>query len=205
MEGSQPEADEEERAADRPAPPGFLSAVFRAGSAQQIVLHLDPDSLPSAWAVWASGRDGHGLLTSSDWHQKGRLEVVELPWSAPQPPEKLLVRWEDFEAFLPLNVEDRHALPPPSQLEHMSADDMPGILAAADPSAAFRAWAKRHERSEVFDDDLDSATPIDLDPLRRFDLQATFLHRIRRRARIPRRCAPTSSVRSGAGRRSSGG
>jgi hypothetical protein len=66
----------------------------------------------------------------------------------------------------------------------MSADDMLGILAAADPSAAFRAWAKRRERSEVFNDDLDSAVPIDLDPLRRFDLQATFLHRIRRRARI---------------------
>ena len=31
---------------------------------------------------------------------------------------------------------------------------------------------------------LDSATPIDLDPLRRFDLQATFLHRVRRRARV---------------------
>jgi hypothetical protein len=66
----------------------------------------------------------------------------------------------------------------------MTADDMLGILAAADPSAAFRAWAKRHERSDVFDDDLDSASPVDLDPLRRFDLQATFLHRIRRRARV---------------------
>ena len=49
---------------------------------------------------------------------------------------------------------------------------------------AFRAWAKSREHSTGFDDDLDSATPIDLDPLRRFDLQATFLHRVRRRARV---------------------
>ena len=66
----------------------------------------------------------------------------------------------------------------------MSADDMLWILAATDPSAAFRAWARRQQPSDLFDTDLDSATPIDLDPLRRYDLQATFLHRIRRRARI---------------------
>ena len=37
---------------------------------------------------------------------------------------------------------------------------------------------------EGFDGDLDSATPIDLDPLRRYNLQETFLHRIRNRARV---------------------
>jgi len=66
----------------------------------------------------------------------------------------------------------------------MSADEMLRILAAADPSAAFRAWAKTRHPSELFDDNLDSATPIDLDPLRRYDLHSTFLHRVRRRARI---------------------
>jgi hypothetical protein len=66
----------------------------------------------------------------------------------------------------------------------MSADDMLLILAAPDPSAAFRAWAKQQQPSDLFDTDLDSATPIDLDPLRRYDLQTTFLHRIRRRARV---------------------
>ena len=81
-------------------------------------------------------------------------------------------------------MEDGRDLPPPAQLEQMSADDMLWILAAADPSAAFRAWAKQQQPPDVFDADLDSATPIDLDPLRRFDLHATFLHRIRRRARI---------------------
>jgi hypothetical protein len=81
-------------------------------------------------------------------------------------------------------VEDSRRLPPPAQLEKMSADDMLRILAATDPSAAFRAWSNREESSDLFDPDLDSVTPIDLDPLRRYDLQSTFLHRIRRRARI---------------------
>lgn len=182
--GGVPDHDEEELAATPPAPPGFLSAVFHAGTPSRITLHLDAESLPESWSVTAGGRETTALLSSAEWVDQGRPAAADLPWTAPQPPEKLLVRWAEFEAFLPLNVEDPHQLPPPSQLEYMTADDMLGILAAADPSAAFRAWAKRLERSDVFDDDLDAATPVDLDPLRRFDLQATFLHRIRRRARV---------------------
>jgi hypothetical protein len=110
--------------------------------------------------------------------------VVELAWSQPHPPDKLEVRWGEHSAFMPLNVEDGRALPRPAQLDGMSADDMLLILAATDPSAAFRTWARRQKLPEVFDDDLDSATPIDLDPLRRYNLQETFLHRIRNRARV---------------------
>ena len=113
-----------------------------------------------------------------------RGAVVFAARSPAQPPERLLVIWDGQETSLPLNVEDAHLLPPPARLEQMSADDMLWILAAADPSAAFRAWARDQQSPENFDADLDSATPVDLDPLRRHDLQATFLHRIRRRARI---------------------
>ena len=92
------------------------------------------------------------------------------------------MQWEGKEAFLPLNVEDRRELPPPPQLEKMTADDMLGILAATDPSAAYRAWAKS-QQSE--DEETNSIRQfIDLDPLRRYDLHATFLHRVRRRARV---------------------
>jgi hypothetical protein len=66
----------------------------------------------------------------------------------------------------------------------MTSSDILAILAASDPSGAFRAWAKTQQPSEGFDEELDSAVPVDLDPLRRFDLHATFLHRIRRRARV---------------------
>ena len=113
----------------------------------------------------------------------GSPAVVSLNWPPPQPPYRLLVSWNGQEAFLPLNVENPEQLPPPAEIDQMSADDILWILAAADPSAAFRAWASRQQTSDTFDTDLDSATPSDLDPLRRHDLQATFLHRIRRRAR----------------------
>ena len=66
----------------------------------------------------------------------------------------------------------------------MSAEDMLLIVSAAVPGTAFRGWAKQQQPPDDYDEGLDSATPSDLDPLRRYDLQATFLHRVRRRARI---------------------
>ena len=182
--GPQPESDEDDGAVAPPVPAGFVSATYRAGDERTIVLRLDPAHLPSEWRIHACGRDASEILTRSAWAETDSRAVVTVHWSPVQPPDRLLVSWDGQEAFLPLNVEDAHQLPPPARLERMSADDMLWNLAAADPSAAFRAWARAHQSSDSFDADLDSATPIDLDPLRRHDLQATFLHRIRRRARI---------------------
>ena len=182
--GARPEREEEEQAPNPPVAPGFLAAIYRAGARRQVVLQLEPSQLPKEWRVCATGKDKPELLTSSAWLGAGRRPQIEIDWAPVQPPEKLLVQWEGNEAFLPLNVEDRGELPPPAQLENMTADDMLGILAATDPSAAYRAWAKSQQSGLDEEDELDSAVPIDLDPLRRYDLHATFLHRVRRRARV---------------------
>ena len=181
--GAKPE-EEDEQATAAILPVGFLSATYRAGEVRQIVLRLDPAHLPADWCVHACGRDERELLTDATWREAGQPSEIVVDWDAEQPPDRLLVRWAEGEAFVPLNVEDSRALPPPAKLEEMFADEMLWILATVDPSAAFRAWARRQQSSELFDDDVESATPPDLDPLRRYDLQATFLHRIRRRARV---------------------
>lgn len=178
------ENEEEALLANPPAPAGFLSATYRAGDVRQIILRLDPAGLPQDWHVLASAQQGKEILSATEWEQRGHPQVVELLWEPMQPPDRLLLRWEDKQTFLPLNVEDTSALPPPAKIEGMSADDMLWILAASDPSAAFRAWARTQKQDNDFDGDLDSAVPVDLDPLRRYDLQVTFLHRIRNRARV---------------------
>ena len=182
--GAQPEIDEGEGAVVSSLPVGFVSGTYRAGDDRKIVLRFDPARLPPQWRIHACGRDERELLTESGWAEDGSRSVVTLPWLPLQPPDRLLVSWDGEEAFLPLNVEDVQQLPPPARLEQMSADDMLWILAAADPSAAFRAWARDQQPSDRFDTDVDSATPVDLNPLRRHNLQVTFLYRIRRRARI---------------------
>jgi hypothetical protein len=180
--GARPDNEEEE--AESPAlPAGFLSATYRAGDVRKIILTLAPAQLPEEWQVFACGQVQTEIISSDRWLIHGQMKVVDIDWTPLSPPEKLLVRWDEQEAFLSLNVENGGDLPAPSQLEQMSADEMLAILAASDPSAAYRAWAKKLRSTSDFDDELDSATPIDLDPLRHHDLQATFLHRIRRRAR----------------------
>lgn len=183
-QGPRDEFEEEEQGDAPSVPAGFLLATYRAGDKPAIALRLNPDNLPGDWHVHACGRDRPELLSADLWRQGGSGPLVDLVWPQETPPEKLLVRWGDQEAFLPINVEDSRALPPPADLKGMTADDMLWVLAAADPSAAFRAWAAQRQRSDVFDEELDSAQMVELDPLRRYDLQATFLHRIRRRARI---------------------
>jgi hypothetical protein len=188
-QGATPELVEEQRATNAPVPMGFLSATYRAGDRRELLLRLDADHLPKDWTIHATGRNSAELLSAESWGQQGRPDPIALKWEPMLPPEKLLVRWSADdgalrEAFLPLNVEDAKKLPPPAELAEMTADDMLLILAASDPSAAFRAWAKKQDREELFDEDLDAATPPDLDPLRRYELKSTFLRRVRSRARV---------------------
>ena len=182
--GPKSELDEEQRAHAVELSPGSLSATYRAGDERKIVLRFDAGHLPGSWSVLACGRDAGLLLNDNEWVAGGQKETVVLPWQSVQPPERLLVRWSAGEAFWPLNVEDARQLPPPAELDEMSADDMLLILAASDPSAAFRAWTKRRQQGERFNDELDTAIPTDLEPLRRYDLRSTFLRRIRSRARV---------------------
>jgi|SRR5215213_2586779 len=187
--GPQPELEEEAGTGSHVLPSGFLSATYRAGERRQIILSFSTERLPEEWEIYACAPTQQKLLSRTEWHDLGAPSSIELAWAEAQPPHKLLVKWSGEEAFWAINVEDIKALPPPAEMDGMSADDMLMILAAADPSAAFRNWthnfgAKQQQLTADFDTDLDSATPRELDPLRRHDLYTTFLHRIRRRARV---------------------
>jgi len=182
--GARAADDEDEGGAAARLPAGFVSATYTAGSDRLVTLRLDPGALPEHWSILACAQATHDLLASAEWGERGCPEVVKLQWAALQPPQTLQVRWDGFSAVLPLNVEDSSELPPPDSLEGMTADDMLWILAAPDPGAAFRLWARRVRPVDEDDDGLDQAVPVDLDPLRRYDLRATFLHRIRHRARV---------------------
>lgn len=179
--GSQEEPDEPK---DRLLPAGFLAAIYQAGAPRTIALLLDAAGLPEAWSVSTCGAEPVTLQSAETWLAQGGPDTVKIPWPQAQPPEKLLVVWGEHRAFLPLNVEDIRSLPDPPELEDMSADDMLGILAASDPSAALRTWVKEKKGTGGVDSEEDSAIPVDLNPLRRYDLHTTFLHRVRGRARV---------------------
>ena len=176
--------DEEQPEMAPPLPAGFVLADYRAGKNSAIVLSLQAAKLPDKWHILA-GRHHQSQLLDSDAHtSQGRPSQIEVKWSHNYAPGKLLVCWGDQQAFWSLNVQDQAALPLPDELESMTASDMMYILAASDSSNAFRAWARQLGGVADFDDDLDTAEPIDLDPLKRYNLQETFLRRVRRQARL---------------------
>ena len=183
-QGPRPELEEEELAENPPLPGGFLTATYHAGPERRIVLRLDPEHIPQSWTVLACGTDAAPLLNSDGWRDGGGQAEASVSWPHSQPPTTLRVQWDGQAAVWPLNVDDARQLPPPIDVGAMTADEMLAILAAADPSAAYRGWAKRQSGDGVFDAELDAAIPDDLDPLRRYDLRATFLRRVRSRARM---------------------
>jgi hypothetical protein len=176
--------DPEDEASTPPVPAGFVCASYRAGADRRVVLRFDSPQLPPEWTVGTCGHPGGDITSSVDWRGRGSPEVMELAWESDRPPERLLVRWGGRQGFMSINVEDRNRLPPLPQLDQMSAEEMLAVLAAADPSAAFRAWAASQQPPAAFDPEFDAAAPPDLNPLNRYDLQTTFLHRTRRRARV---------------------
>ena len=121
---------------------------------------------------------------SAAWSTRGRPPAWRIGVDGTMQATWLLVRWEGKEGRLPVNVVDSSQLPAPTALKEMSAEDMLRIIAASDPGGALRAWARSKDQEADYDPDLDSATPVDLDPLRRYSLGDTFLHRIRKRARL---------------------
>jgi hypothetical protein len=73
-------------------------------------------------------------------------------------------------------IEDAAVLPPPEELRDLTLEDLLNILTSARPiNLALLDWIRRHPRGYA-----PAATPISLDPLKRFDTSALLLQRTRR-------------------------
>lgn len=164
-------------------PVGFLSAAFDAATPRALIFSLNPDGLPPSWAIRIQGVTESLSRDSDDWIREGAPAEYRVPWNDPHPPTEVLVLVGRNAIRWSINAIDQRQLPAPAAIDEMSADDMLRVIASTDPSAALRVWASRRTRSETFNELLDSVSPLDLDPLKRYGLGATFLHRIRARAR----------------------
>jgi hypothetical protein len=183
--GPQSELVEEESAPAAPAiPAGFAAARYRAGDTATILFTLLPADLPPEWQILGGLKHAEIIVDSAHYQARDKPSSLEAAWPHSYAPGKLLVKWGDEQAFWAVNVEDQAKLPVPHEIETMTVQDLLYILAASDASAAFRAWARQRGTDSEFDDELDSAVPPDLDPLRRYNLQDTFLRRVRRQARL---------------------
>jgi hypothetical protein len=164
-------------------PEGFVYAHFHAGDAPEIRLGLLKEKLPPAWSIYGGVGYTATVLDSEGFAGKLFPPMVRISWKGYETPGKLLVQWEDKQAFLSVNVENAHELPFAPEIKSMTVHDLICILSAHDYSMAVRAWARKHLGS-LEEEGLECAIPAELDPLRRFRLDETFLHRTRARARL---------------------
>ncbi len=181
--GLQYELGETETDRNPPLPQGFLAARFQAGGAPEIDLHFLPDKLPDQWQILGGPFNTGLVLDSSQYKEQNNPAVVRISWKGKETPGKMLVQWQDRQAFWSVNVENDQDLPLAREIQAMSVHDLILILSAHDYSMAIRAWASR-QSADPEEENLEDAVPAELDPLKRFRLQETFLHRIRTRARM---------------------
>ena len=178
------ELEEDKKAYDEPVvPKAFLSAIYNAGENPSLVFRFITDELPDRWEVFGGRKFDDLLLDYSTYKESAKKSILSIKWKHEYAPGKLLVKWQDKNAFWTVNVEDEEQLQLPKEIEEISADDLLKILGSADTSSAFRAWARSYYVPSI-DDALDSSLPAELDPLRRYNLEDTFLHKIRRRAYV---------------------
>jgi hypothetical protein len=169
-------------------PAGFAAARYQAGEPPMLILYLVPAKLPKNWRV-LGGRNHDSVILDAELHRsQEKPTIVESPWNYEYAPGRLLVVWNEQQAFWPVNAEDKSRLPLPAGVESMTVEDLLAILAASDSSSAFRVWARKQQVNlqggETRQDDLDIALPVELNPLSRYNLQETFMHRLRRNARL---------------------
>ena len=181
--GKNYQLDEENEDLGFSLPEGFVYAHFNAGVNPEICLGFFKEKLPPTWQIFGGIKFETKILDADDYSQLQSPTTIRIPWRNHGTPSKLLVKWQEKQAFLSVNVENMNDLPLAPEIESMTAHELICILSAFDYSMAFRAWTRKHQ-SDLEEEMLESAIPAELDPLKRFRLEETFLHRTRTRARM---------------------
>ncbi|MBK9278347.1 MAG: hypothetical protein IPM93_09250 [Candidatus Obscuribacter sp.] len=164
-------------------PAGFVAATYNAGEKRSIVLLFDAAHLPDEWSIRMPDKPYEILLDSNTWQRKGASRKTELEWTPTEPPRTLSVSWADGTARWAVNVEDPRLLAAPIKLDEMSAENMLTLVASSNPGTAYHLYTKSPDHPSV-ENDWDKASPSDLDPLRRYKINTTFLWRIRQRTKV---------------------
>jgi hypothetical protein len=168
--------DEDEEVA-RAVPWGFISCLAEPGSPPELLLELEPASLPAVWSV-ATPSDAL-LYDHVRWEEAGRPERSWLTLPDDPIPFWVKVRWREgedwYEAGMPVNVTDPGKLPPPLELRSLPVDLLLRVLASTRPiyeSIAQEVERRKHMRAGTL--------PPELDPLKRYSSVGELLGRARR-------------------------
>jgi hypothetical protein len=159
-------------------PLGFDSCLVVIGTMPRLRLGFDLSaSVPEHWEVRTPA--GHEILNAQAWRNAGSPHSAEVNLPDTVLPAYLDVQWQEgadtLHATWTANVEDRGALPPPTELAALPVDLLLAALSSTRPLPValedeLRRRGQRTQRGNQ---------AIELDPLRRFDSSGMLFQRAR--------------------------
>lgn len=167
-------ADEDEVTGHQ-LPYGFVDCLLHLRPEPAATLTLDPTTLPASWRILDPA--GHPLYDSAAWSAAVEPQV-RVPLAPGTPlPAYLLVRWhvdgQEVESTWTANIDDRGALPPPSELREIPVHALLAALASTRPlPVAVELELRKLERVA------EAGADTGLDPLTRYD-KAHLMQRVR--------------------------
>ena len=176
-ESWEPESDEDEPTLPV-LPLGFETCTLMGTAGSEARLTFMVTKLPSAWDVRTPA--GTVVLDSNAWRALGSPSTVSVSLAEPSLPTYLFVIWQSIDgesgrATWTANVDDRSILPPPDGFADVTVEQILAALASTRPLPfALERELRRKEKLQS------GESPIDLDPLHRYDDSALLLQRTRR-------------------------
>jgi len=160
-------------------PLAFGLAVFTPsaeGSKLELSIHGEP---PGAFRVLDFG--SREIVTEAGWRADGAPPTVVDKWEDVRPPSALLVEWPSGDghairkAVWVVNVSDGALLPPPSELMHLTLEELLEVLTSARPlHVAVGAVLDRRDSQAT------SRAEVVVDPHRKVDTTNFLVRRVRR-------------------------
>ena len=167
------EEEEDELGAQPELPWGFEEALLDPLAPASLRLRFKPEELPAKWSI--RSHDDAPLADSVRWSTAGHPKECKFPLPSEALPDLLKVRWHGLEreeeAWWPVNVTDKAALPPPKALRDLSVDARLIALASSRPLHESVIEAMRATGG--------GGGNIELDPLLRYSQTGQLMRRAR--------------------------
>jgi len=127
-------------------PAAFESAVFSLNKEHKgIVVIQIAGNPPEGWII---KHEGSAVYDGTRWEEAGKPGSITIAWAEWKPPSGFEVYWRGAPkpAWLPVNVVDMNALPPPEDLKDLPLEALIDILTSAQPlHQVIRRWLKKRE------------------------------------------------------------
>jgi hypothetical protein len=127
--------------------------------------------MPGAWEIRLAAAD-HAVLTRTQWETSGSPATFVIELKQDSLPMYVLVKWAGNETPWAVVAEDRHGLPPSPALSCLRAQHLLDALATGRTLAQVLRGELERQATEM-----DPKSGIDLDPLKRHEVQGSLLRK----------------------------